>query len=75
MTAVRITTEPERCVGAGQCALTDPDLFGQDDDGIVELLTDGTALDADTAERAREAAALCPAAAIALHPAPEPGAA
>ena len=57
---VRIEVETAACVGAGQCVLTAPAVFDQDDDGIVLLLaenvTDGSA--------ARQAAQLCPARAI-----------
>jgi len=52
------------CVGAGQCALVAPDVFDQDDEGIVELLEpepEGRALEA-----AVRAAQLCPARAITL---------
>ena len=54
----------ETCVGAGQCALVAPDVFDQDDDGIVLLLQpdpEGPDLDATT-----KAVRLCPARAISL---------
>ena len=54
----------DACVGAGQCALVAPDVFDQDDDGIVQLLEsepEGSMLDA-----ANRAARLCPARAIAV---------
>ncbi|MGW5121613.1 ferredoxin, partial [Streptomyces noursei] len=35
---MRITVDTGRCVGAGQCVLTAPDLFDQDDDGLVTVL-------------------------------------
>ncbi|MGN6128541.1 MAG: ferredoxin [Humibacter sp.] len=57
-----ISVHTETCVGAGQCALFAPDIFDQDDDGIVVLLQDspeGAAYDA-----AVKAARLCPARAI-----------
>lgn len=50
------------CVGAGQCALVAPEVFDQDDDGIVVLLQadpEGPNLVAAT-----KAARLCPARAI-----------
>lgn len=50
------------CVGAGQCALVAPDVFDQDNDGIVLLLEpdpEGAILLAAT-----RAARLCPARAI-----------
>jgi ferredoxin len=62
---MRITVDRERCASAGMCALTAPDVFDQDDaDGRVLVL------DADPSPAhhagAREAARLCPSAAITL---------
>ncbi|MGH3688725.1 MAG: ferredoxin [Microbacterium sp.] len=57
-----IVVQSDACVGAGQCALVAPDVFDQDDDGIVVLLDadpEGGQLDA-----AVRAARLCPARAI-----------
>ena len=49
------------CVGAGMCALTAPELFEQDDDGIVTVLRP----DAGPHDQAaREAEALCPSGAV-----------
>lgn len=59
-----IVVQRDACVGAGQCALVAPDLFDQDDDGIVLLLQpnpEGALVDAAT-----RAARLCPARAIAV---------
>lgn len=59
-----VTVQRDACVGAGQCALVAPDVFDQDDDGIVLLLEpdpEGALLDAAT-----KAARLCPARAIAV---------
>ncbi|MEU0395374.1 ferredoxin [Streptomyces sp. NPDC006208] len=42
---MRITIDRDRCIGAGQCVLTAPGAFTQDDDGLVTLLPgheDGT---------------------------------
>lgn len=56
---VRVNVDTEACIGAGQCALVAPEVFDQDDDGIVMLLN------AAPSERehpaTRRAAALCPA--------------
>lgn len=63
MSAMRIEVDKERCVGAGMCALTAPDVFTQDDDGVSEVLPGG-------AERAgdhpmvKEAARACPVGAV-----------
>jgi ferredoxin len=63
---VRIETDTERCVGAGQCVLTAPELFDQDDTGIVTVLREPDA-DGPGAAAAREAVAVCPSAAITLR--------
>ncbi|MGW0732087.1 ferredoxin [Streptomyces sp. NPDC002851] len=34
----RILIDHDRCVGAGMCALTAPEVFTQDDDGFSEVL-------------------------------------
>ncbi|MFH8349887.1 ferredoxin [Streptomyces sp. NPDC018045] len=61
---MRITIDPDRCVGAGQCVLSAPQVFDQDEDGIVTLLAEpGT----DEEPRARIAGALCPSRAITVH--------
>jgi ferredoxin len=63
---VKIEIDQEKCVGAGQCVLAAPDVFDQrDDDGIVELLDEVPPEGQWTASR--EAAQLCPAAAITIH--------
>ncbi|MFE5834032.1 ferredoxin [Streptomyces sp. NPDC056488] len=60
------------CIGAGQCALTSPDVFTQDDDGF------GTVLPGREDGRGalvREAARACPVQAITLDgPGGAPGA-
>ncbi|MCB5905928.1 ferredoxin [Streptomyces pinistramenti] len=35
---MRITIDKDVCIGAGQCALTAPGVFTQDDDGFSALL-------------------------------------
>lgn len=35
---MRIIADTDRCVGAGQCVLTAPDIFDQDEDALVMLL-------------------------------------
>ena len=62
MARFRIHVDQHKCVGAGQCVLSAPDLFDQDDDGIVVLL-DGNPGD-DRHAAALKAARLCPALAI-----------
>ncbi|WP_243794837.1 ferredoxin [Saccharopolyspora gloriosae] len=60
---MQITIEEEKCCGAGQCVLAAPGVFDQrDEDGVVVLLD--TDPGADQLENVRNAANLCPAAAI-----------
>lgn len=62
---MKIAVDEDKCCGAGQCVLLAPDVFDQrDEDGIALLLTERP--DKEQHEAVREAAALCPAAAIAL---------
>jgi ferredoxin len=60
---VQIAVDEDKCIGAGQCALTAPHVFDQrDDDGVV-LVLDEFPAEPDHAV-ARAAAAGCPVAAI-----------
>lgn len=54
------------CIGAGQCALTAPDVFTQDDDGFSELVPGGE--DGAGSPLVREAARSCPVGAIKVAP-------
>lgn len=57
---MRIVLDRDRCVGSGQCVLTAPDVFDQDDDvGLVVLRVNRPPVDreADVVEAARA----CPA--------------
>ncbi|MGO1050228.1 ferredoxin [Crossiella sp. CA198] len=62
---MKIIVDRDKCCGAGQCVLAAPDLFDQDDDGIV-LLLNATPAPAGFGA-ARDAATLCPAAAITIE--------
>ncbi|MDW6057579.1 ferredoxin [Streptomyces sp. FXJ1.4098] len=62
---MKVTVDQDKCCGAGSCVLAAPDIFDQrDEDGIVVLLAPQPAADQHVA--VRDAAAVCPAAAIAL---------
>nr|WP_091672609.1 ferredoxin [Micromonospora auratinigra] len=68
---MRIRVDRDRCCGSGNCVLTAPDVFDQDDeDGLVLLR--GTEPAPDALDRVRRAVDLCPAGAISLHPPPRP---
>ncbi|WP_449350957.1 ferredoxin [Streptomyces shaanxiensis] len=62
---MHIEFDEPKCVAAGQCVVAAPEVFDQrDEDGIAILLTENPA--AELRESVREAAAICPAAAIRL---------
>ncbi|MET9764937.1 ferredoxin [Streptomyces sp. NPDC006372] len=63
---MKITVDEPKCCGAGQCVLVAPDVFDQrDEDGIVVLLDAEPPADLHLA--VREAAQVCPAAAITIE--------
>ncbi|MCX5380018.1 ferredoxin [Streptomyces sp. NBC_00091] len=62
---MRISIDHGVCIGAGQCALTAPQVFTQDDDGFGEVL-EGRA-DGHGSALVREAARACPVSAISLR--------
>ncbi|MGW4096602.1 ferredoxin [Mycobacterium sp. NPDC004974] len=60
---MKVHVDRDRCIGAGMCALTAPEVFDQDvTDGRVLLLDSAPPRPQQTT--ARRAAYLCPAAAI-----------
>ncbi|MEU6573448.1 ferredoxin [Streptomyces sp. NPDC046805] len=60
---MKITIDEGKCCAGGQCVLAAPEVFDQrDEDGIVVLLDAEPPAEQHAA--AREAAQLCPAAAI-----------
>ncbi|MFF9180628.1 ferredoxin [Streptomyces misionensis] len=61
---MRVEVDQPKCVASGQCVLVAPEVFDQDDDGIVVLLD--TEPGTEHEEAVRESAAICPAAAIRL---------
>ncbi|ROO87438.1 ferredoxin [Actinocorallia herbida] len=65
---MRIIAQQDRCVGAGQCVLVDPEAFDQnDDDGTVIVLRPDPRTDAEIG-RAREAVNVCPGRTLSLEP-------
>ncbi|HEX6347444.1 ferredoxin [Umezawaea sp.] len=62
---MKVSVDEDRCCGAGSCVLVAPDVFDQrDEDGVVVLLDDRPGEHLHDA--VREAAGVCPAAAITL---------
>ncbi|MFE0809186.1 ferredoxin [Streptomyces sp. NPDC058794] len=57
-----ITIDKDTCIGAGQCALTAPEVFAQDDDGYSTVRP--AAEDGGGSALVREAARACPVGAI-----------
>jgi ferredoxin len=62
---MKVIVDEDKCCGAGTCVLVAPEVFDQrDEDGIVVLLD--VAPGPDQHDAVREAASVCPAAAIRL---------
>jgi ferredoxin len=61
-----VTVDQDRCCSSGQCVLTAPAVFDQnEEDGLVLLLQDRPA--PGLRQQVRTAAALCPAGAITVR--------
>lgn len=56
---MKVTADREMCIGAGNCVFAAPDVFDQDDEGLVRLLVDPPA--DHQAEAVHAAAHACPA--------------
>lgn len=59
---MKVVSDPEQCIASGACVLMCPEVFGQDEDGIVVILQESPpeSLHRDV----REAIDSCPAACI-----------
>ncbi|ADJ42693.1 ferredoxin [Amycolatopsis mediterranei S699] len=63
---MKIIADTGKCVGAGQCVLTEPSLFDQsEEDGTVIVLDDQP--QGELVEKAREAVHVCPSQALSLQ--------
>jgi ferredoxin len=63
---MRVVTDTARCVGAGQCVLTEPAVFDQsDEDGTVVVLIEH--VEGDQLKAVEEAVDMCPSQAITLE--------
>ncbi|HZR53027.1 MAG TPA: ferredoxin [Streptosporangiaceae bacterium] len=57
---MKVIVDKDKCIGAGQCVMTAPDVFDQDDDaGTVVLLTERPP--ATVQDNVRRAVNFCPA--------------
>ncbi|GGX81198.1 ferredoxin [Streptomyces hiroshimensis] len=65
MSALRVSIDSDVCIGAGQCALTAPSVFDQDDDGFG-LVRPGRE-DGGGDALVKEAARACPVQAITVE--------
>ncbi|MFF1692222.1 ferredoxin [Streptomyces sp. NPDC058257] len=64
---MEISIDFDKCCAAGQCVLAAPEVFDQrDEDGVVVLLDPDPPVAEH--ENVRQAAAVCPAAAIEVRP-------
>ncbi len=61
---MRIRADRDVCIGSGQCVLTEPAVFDQDDDGLVTLLVESPEGKAEAS--ARTAVHICPSGALSL---------
>ena len=62
--AVKVAADRDLCISAGNCVMSAPAVFDQDDDGIVVVLVDE--IPDDELDHAREAVKLCPSEALRL---------
>ncbi len=63
---MRVVTDTARCVGAGQCVLTEPAVFDQsEDDGTVVVLVEH--VEGERLKAVEEAVDMCPSQAISLE--------
>lgn len=73
---MHVLADREICIGAGQCVVAAPDVFDQDDDGRVLLITDNPT--DDSTPSITDAVSACPSGALSLQqinpPEPPPAA-
>lgn len=63
---MKMIADTGKCVGAGQCVLTEPALFDQsEEDGTVIVLDEHP--DGELVEKARTAVHVCPSQALSLQ--------
>jgi ferredoxin len=63
---MKVTVDTDKCIAAGQCVLSAPEVFDQrEEDGLVVLLNPSPS--ADVVVDVKQAATLCPALAITVE--------
>ena len=63
---MRVVTDTARCVGSGQCVLTQPAVFDQsEDDGTVVVLIEH--VEGELLKSVEEAVDMCPSQALSLE--------
>lgn len=62
---MRVTIDPDKCIASGACVIANPDVFAQDDDGIVVVLDQTPP--AEQRARVLEAVGACPAMVIEMQ--------
>jgi ferredoxin len=65
---VKVRADQDVCCGAGQCVMLGPEIFDQDEDNGLVIVLDPEPATPELQAKARHAAAVCPAAAITVHP-------
>jgi ferredoxin len=71
VTAVWVSADQERCISGGRCMAATSEVFDQDEDGLVVVLTPQVAPELE--DRVRKAAYLCPSRAIRIGDGPLEG--
>lgn len=61
---MKVEADRDLCISAGNCVMSAPAVFDQDDDGIVVVLVDD--VPDDEVAHVRDAVKLCPAEALRL---------
>lgn len=66
---MKVTADHDACIGSGQCVPLAPDVFDQDDDGIVILKR--TELEESDVTGVKAAVRICPARALTIQEGPK----
>jgi ferredoxin len=61
---MKVVVDKEKCVASGQCVMLAPEVFDQDDDGVVMVLDSRPS--GVVGDRVRQAARVCPTSLISL---------